>query len=145
MATGEDESPFDRVVFVCRNRNGHYSPGVYLHGPAGGGPACLGIVREAARSMRAPEVGDAAAGLCGYIFQQAGPDVASGGGLSLLDPPRPGKDGTVDWQAYCSWEVDLILIDVDAGTAECFVSPPDDPDAPAKRLIRRIDGLKFGR
>ena len=87
--------------------------------------------------MRAAEVSDAAAGLCGSIFREGGP-----AGLSLWDAPRPGRNGEVDWQAYCGWNVDLILIDVDAGTAECFVSPID-PDAPEKKAVRRITGLKF--
>jgi hypothetical protein len=137
------ESPFDRVVFVCCNDHGECSPGIYLHGPAGGGPACLSIAQEAAHCMRAGEAHDSAAGLCGYLFTQLGPEVTSGGGLSLWDAPRPLPDGSVDWQAYCSWNVDLILINVDRLTAECFVSP-SDPKAPSKSPAGRLTGLKFG-
>ena len=74
----------------------------------GGGPAALDDARQAAPCMRDREVGDAAAGLCGYLFKQLGDDAAAGGVLSLYDAPKPGPNKTVDWQAYCSWNVDLI-------------------------------------
>ena len=111
-------SPFDRVCFVCCNDHGQYSPGVYLHGSDGGGPACLDFASEAAHCMRAGEACDSAAGLCGFLFTQLGPSVTSGGGLSLYDAPKPSPDGSVDWQ-YCGWNVDLILINVDRQSAEC--------------------------
>ena len=136
-------SPFDRVLLVCCDTHGQFSPGVYWHGPTGGGPACLEAVRGAAPFMRFGEVGDSAAGLCGYLFGLLGNDVASGGGLSLLDAPRPRPDGTVDWQAYCAWNVDLILINVDRGTAECYVGE-EDAKAPSKSLVRQFTGLRFG-
>lgn len=136
-------SVFDRVLFVCYTGHGDYSPGVYLHGAAGGGPACMDLVRDAARCMRSSEVGDAAAGLCGFLFKRLGDDVAAGGGLSLYDAPKPGADGKINWQAYCGWNVDLILIDVDRGIAECY-SSPNDPKAPSKNKIQQIDGLCFG-
>ena len=139
----EAESPFDRVMFVCVDGHGRYSPGVYLHGPDGGGPACLEDARKAAPGMRADEACDSAAGLCGYLFSLLGPTVSSGGGLSLYDAPKPGPDGTVDWQAYCGWNVDLILIDVSRKTADCFVSP-EDPKSQQKLLTGRITGLTFG-
>jgi hypothetical protein len=138
-------SPFDRVLLVCCGDHGNFSPAIYWHGPTGGGPACLEEARKAAPFMRAGEPDDSAAGLSGYLFRRLGDDVASGGGLSLRDAPQPRPDGTVDWQAYCSWNVDLILINVDRGTAECYVSPEDDENAPSKRLVRRFTGLKFGR
>lgn len=137
-------SMFDRVVFVCSNDAGDYSPGVYLHGAEGGGPAALDLVRQAAPYMRDGEVGDAAAGLCGYLFKQLGDDAAAGGGLSLFDSPKPGANGSLDWQAYCSWNVDLILINVDQGTAECH-SGPADPKAPSKSVVKRLSGLRLGR
>ncbi len=133
---------FDKVVFVCCNDAGDYSPGVYLHGAEGGGPAALDDVRQAAPCMRDREVGDAAAGLCGYLFKQLGDDAAAGGGLSLYDAPKPGPNKTVDWQAYCSWNVDLILINVDRGTADCY-SGPADPKAPSKSVVKRIAGLRL--
>lgn len=135
---------FDRVLFVCYNDVGDYSPGVYLHGADGGGPAALDIVRQAAPCMRDSEVGDAAAGLCGYLFKQLGDDAAAGGGLSLFDAPKPGANGIVDWQAYCGWNVDLILINVDQGMAECH-SGPADPKAPNKSMVKRLSGLHLGR
>ena len=133
----------DRVAFVCRDDHGDYSPGVYLHGPDGGGPACLEFASEAAHFMKAGEVGDSAAGLCGYLVSQFGPGVTSGGGISLWDAPRPGPDREVDWQAYCKANVDLILINVDRMTAECFVSPVD-PKATIKARVGQIAHLKFG-
>jgi hypothetical protein len=136
-------SMFDRVLFVCCTEDGDYSPGVYLHGAAGGGPACLDLLHDAERCMRTSEVGDAAAGLCGFLFKRLGDDVAAGGGLSLYDAPKPGANGQIDWQAYCGWNVDLILIDVNRGTAECY-SSPNDPKAPRKERVARIEGLRFG-
>ena len=136
-------SPFDRVVFVCTNDYGDYSPSIYLHGPDGGGPACLSLAAEAAHYMRAGEVSDSAAGLCGYLFTQLGPEVTSGGGLSLWDSPKPGASKAVDWQAYCAWNVDLILVNVDRRSAECHVSP-SDANAPSKSLVSQLDDLKFG-
>jgi hypothetical protein len=136
-------SPFDRVVFVCCDDHGDYSPGVYLHGPDGGGPACLSLAAEAAHCMRAGEVSDSAAGLCGYLFTQLGAGVTSGGGLSLWDAPNAAASKTIDWQAYCAWNVDLILINVDRRSAECFVSP-QDPNSPNKLLVGRLEDLKFG-
>lgn len=137
------DSPFDRVVFVCCNDHGDYSPGVYVHGPSGGGPACLEDARRAAHGMRAGEPDGSAAGLCGFLFTEIGPEGTSGGELSLWDSPRPGPGGSVDWQAYCGWNVDLILINVDRRSAECFVSP-QDPKSPSKSLVGRLDDLKFG-
>ncbi len=93
--------------------------------------------------MRAGEVSDSAAGLCGYLFTQLGAGVTSGGGLSLWDAPKPGVSKIVDWQAYCAWNVDLILINVDRRSAECFVSP-EVPKSPSKSLVGRLDDLKFG-
>lgn len=136
-------SQFDRVVFVCCNDHGDFSPGIYLHGPDGGGPACLSIAAEAAHCMRGGEVGDSAAGLCGYLFTQLGTSVTSEGGLTLWDAPKAAAFKTVDWQAYCAWNVDLILINVDRRFAECFVSP-QDPKSPSKSLVGRLDDLKFG-
>jgi len=135
---------FDRVVFVCCDGRGEYSPGVYLHGEDGGGLAALDMLPRAAPCMRDRDSGDSAAGLCGYLFKQLGDDAAAGGGLSLYDAPKPRPDKTVDWQQYCGWNVDLVLIDVDRGTAECHSSPAD-PKSPTKRIIKRISGLHLGR
>src|SRR5689334_14302996 len=101
-------SGFDRTLFVCTDDRGGYSAGVYLHGTTGSD--ALELVPYAAPFMRTPETGDAAAGLCGFLFKQLGDDVARLGGLSLYDAPRPAKDGAIDWQAYCGENVDLILI-----------------------------------
>jgi hypothetical protein len=139
----EDESLFDRVVFVCCDDHGNYSPGIYWHGATGGGPACLPEVKKAARYMRAGDPQCSAAAFCGYSFKVLGDDIATGGGVALCDAPKPGTDGSVDWQAYCSWNVDLILINVNRGTAQCYVSP-EDPKAPRKQLVRRLTDLKFG-
>ena len=136
-------SPFDRVVFVCSNNRGEYSPGIYLHGPDGGGPACLSFVAAAAKGMRAGEPSDSAAGLCGYLFAELGTYVTSGGGLSLWNGPKPGESGTVDWQAYCPWNVDLILVNVDRRVAECYVSAGGAKDR-SKSLVSRLDDLHFG-
>jgi hypothetical protein len=136
-------SPFDRVVFVCCNDHSHYSPGIYIHGPDGGGPACLELANPAAPYMRAGDVSDSAGGLCGFLFTKFGGSGTLAGGFSLWDSPKPGADGAVDWQAYCAWNVDLILINVDRRTAECYVSPLD-PKSPSKSLVSRLDGLKFG-
>jgi len=133
---GDGVSGYDRVLIVCCNDAGDYSPGIYWHGPDGGGPACMESVREAAPSMPAPEVGGAAAGLCGFLFKQ----LQGADGLSLYDSPKPGSDGVVDWQAYCSWNVDLILVNVDRKMAECYSSPAD-PKAPKKLLVKKITGL----
>ncbi len=76
-------SPFDRVLLVCCNDHGEFSPAVYWHGPTGGGPACLEDAKNAAPSMRSGEPADSAAGLCGHLFKVLGDNVASGGGLAL--------------------------------------------------------------
>jgi hypothetical protein len=137
-------SSFDRVLFVCKDREGRYSPGIYLHGPAGGGPACLEVARTAAPWMRANEAPDSAAALCGALFKELGFDVNGGGGVSLYNSPKPRSDGSVDWQEYCDWSVDLILIDVSRMTAECYVSDDANPsyDAP-KKLVARLTRLQI--
>ena len=136
-------SPFDRVVFVCTNDHGDYSPGIYLHGPDGGGLACLKCAAEAAQSMRLNEVSDSAAGLCGFLFTKFGETGPGAGGLSLWDSPKPDASGAVDWQQYCAWNVDLVLINVDRRSAECYVSQSNDQSR-AKSLVSRLDDLKFG-
>lgn len=132
----------DRVVFVCRDKFGRHSIGVYLHGPDGGGPACLDFARLAAHSLRSGEPDDSAAGLCGWLFKEFGDDVASGGGLSLMNRPTPAKDGKVDWDSYCPGEVDLVLINIDEKTAECYVTQDDEGDS-RKALVARLEGLKI--
>ena len=133
---------FDRVIFVCTNNGGDYSPGVYLQGT--GGAEGLAVVPEAAPYMRTPEVGDAAAGLCGHLFRSIGDGAARDGGLSLYDEPKPQADGTVDWQTYCGANVDLVLIHVENGTAELH-SGSADLKSPTKSLVRTLTGLRFGR
>ena len=133
----------DRVLFVCCDDHGGYSPGVYLHGSDGGGPACLKVAVEAASRMRHGEAADSAAGLCGYLFKDFGDDAASSGGLSLFDAPIPRPDGSVDWSSYCPDNVDLILINVDQGVAECFVSSRDSKPKD-KPMVAKITGLKLG-
>src|SRR5262249_13152138 len=102
------------------------------------------VVSRAARYMRDSEVGDAAAGLCGFLFKEIGDDAAAGGGLSLVVAPKPGPDKAVDWQAYCGWNVDLVLVNVGKGTAEWHSGPPD-PKAPSKSVVKQISGLRLGR
>lgn len=137
-------SMFDRVVFVCTDGAGGYSPGVYVHGSPGGGPAAIELLPAAAKHMRSSEFGDAAAGLCGYLFQKLGDDAAAGGALSLLDAPHPGPDGRIDWQKYCAWNVDLVLVNVENGSAECHVTQPPDMKTPSKTMVKTIQGLRFG-
>jgi hypothetical protein len=132
---------FDRVIFVCVDRDGNYSPGVYVQGT--GGSDGLSLIPQAARFMRTPEVGDAAAGLCGFLYKQFGDDVASGGCLSLYDTPKLAANGKVDWQSYCAANVDLVLIHVESGSAELY-SGSSDLKSPTKSLVRTITGLKFG-
>ncbi len=93
--------------------------------------------------MRTPEVGDAAAGLCGFLYKKLGDEVASSGLLSLYDSPKQGPNGKVDWQAYCGPNVDLVLVHVEAGTAELY-SGSADMKSSEKALIQTIEGLKFG-
>jgi hypothetical protein len=135
------ENTFDRVIFVCVDNDGNYSPGVYLQGT--GGPDGLQTVPLAAPFMRTPETGDAAAGLCGFLFKQLGDGAARDGGLSLYDAPKPGPDGKVDWQAYCGPNVDLVLIHLEQGKAELY-SGSADLKSPTKSLVRTISGLQFG-
>ncbi|HZZ43726.1 MAG TPA: hypothetical protein VFE58_12375 [Tepidisphaeraceae bacterium] len=139
QSTGENM--FDRVIFVCVNNNGDYSPGVYLQGT--GGADGLQLIPQAAPFMRTPETGDAAAGLCGFLFKKIGDGAARDGGLSLYDAPKVGPDGKIDWQAYCAPNVDLILIHVEQGTAELY-SGSADLKSPTKSLVRTINGLRFG-
>lgn len=131
---------FDRVVFVCTN-GADYSPGVYVHGHLGGSPA-LRTARDAVPFMRAAEVGDAAAGLCGYLHQRSGGGASRG--LSLFDAPRPSADGVIDWQAYAGWNVDVVLINLRQASAECY-SSEGPPGAGPKLPVGRIEGLALGR
>ena len=132
---------FDKAIFVCVDNTGMFSPGVYLGGT--GGQNALSVVPQAARYMRTPEVDDAAAGLCGYLYKQIGDDVAANGCLSVYDPPKPGPNGKVDWQSYCGPDTDLILIHVEQGTVELY-SGSADLKSPTKSLVQTISGLKFG-
>jgi hypothetical protein len=68
--------------------------------------------------MRAGDPHSAAAGLCGFLFKQFGYDGETVGTLSLDPPPQPGPDGSIDWKAY-GGDSDVILINVDQGTAKC--------------------------
>lgn len=74
---------------------------------------------------------------------QLGADQTSGGALSLWDSPKPGASNAVDWQAYCASDVDLILVNVDRRSAECYVGPVD-ANASSKSLVSRLDDLEFG-
>jgi hypothetical protein len=133
----------DGAVFVCCNNRGDYSPGVYLNDPEGGEPSLLDIVQQAAPYMRGPEPGDAAAGLCGYLFKQLGNDTAAGAAISLFETPRPRPDGRIDWQSYCGGSVDVVLINVERGKAEVYSSGGSE-NAP-KTVIASKGGLRFGR
>jgi hypothetical protein len=133
----------DGAVFVCCNNRGDYSPGVYLNDPEGGEPSLLDIVQQAAPYMRGPEPGDAAAGLCGYLFKQLGNDTAAGAAISLFETPKPRPDGRIDWQSYCGGSVDVVLINVERGKAEVYSSAGSE-DSP-KKVIASKGGLRFGR
>lgn len=136
-------SSYDRVIFVCRDQSGAYSPGIYVQGADGGGPAMLVDAVNAAPFMRLGDITNSSAGLCGFLFRELGPEAATGGGISLHDSPKPDADGKIDWQAYCSWNVDVVLIDVDHRTAECYSSPEPSDKLP-KRRIGRVTDLPFG-
>jgi hypothetical protein len=105
-----------RVRFVCCDGHGDYSPGVYMR--VGGGHAAFATVREAAPFMRAGDPGSAAAGLCGFLFRRFQYDGETTGTLALDPPPEPGPDGVIDWNRY-GGDGDIILINVDKGTAKC--------------------------
>ena len=124
----------DRVVFVCCDDQGNFSPGVYVHGAAGGGRAALGMVREAAPYMRDLDPGDAA-GLCGFAFKSIGDDAESGGGPSLYDAPKPRADGSVSWGEYVGGDTNVILVNMVTGVASC---PFGDA------VGQEVRGLKFG-
>jgi hypothetical protein len=40
--------------------------------------------------------------------------------------------------------VDLVLINVDRGTAECHSTSPANPNAPNKVIVKRLAGLRMG-
>lgn len=105
-----------RVVFVCCDDHGAFSPGVYMR--VGGGRAAFEIVREAAPYMRAGDPGSAAAGLSGFLFKKYQYDGETGGTLALEPGPEPQPDGTIDWKKYCS-DCDVIVINVDQASAKC--------------------------
>ena len=126
----------DRDVFVCCDDRGNYSPGVYMHGGAGGARSALDMVRQAAPYMRDLDPGDAAAGLCGFVFKSGGDDSASLGVLSLYDAPKPKGDASVAWNEYVGDDTNVILVNVVTGVASC---PFGDA------LGQEIRGLKFGR
>jgi hypothetical protein len=105
-----------RVVFVCCDSHGTYSPGVYTR--VGGGRVAFKIVREAAPFMRAGDPGSAAAGLCAFLFRDHRYQGDTGGTLVLIDPPQAGSDKKVDWKNYHA-DADVILINVDTGSAKC--------------------------
>ena len=84
----------------------------------GGGKGAFDTVRKAAPFMRAGDTGSAAAGLCGFLFKQVRYDGDTGGTLSVDPPPVRGPDGSIDWKAY-GGDSDIILINVDQGTARC--------------------------
>lgn len=133
-----------RCVVVCFDDRGFYSPGIYLDGRHGGGDACLDMIAGAAPYMRAGDVGDAAAGLCGYFFRRLGDKSAATGGLSIYDSPRAGPNGRIDWYSYCSPDVDLILVNLSRGTADCWATAPNSSN-PVKTRVRGLKDLKFER
>jgi hypothetical protein len=104
----------DRVVFVCRDKSGAFSPGVYLH--AGGGGA-FDLLRDAAPAMRASEINDAAAALCGHIFGLIGAPAAAAGMLSIFDSPKPDADGKVDWSTHSRGDAGVVVVDLHERTA----------------------------
>jgi hypothetical protein len=84
----------------------------------GGGRAAFAVVRKAAPYMSASDPGSAAAGLCGFLFQDYRYRGDTAGTLVLEPPPQPGPDGTIDWEGY-GGDGDVIVINVDKGTAKC--------------------------
>jgi hypothetical protein len=112
----DPDDPDIRVRFVCCDDHGNYSPAVYSR--CGGGRWAFDTVRKASPYMRANDPGSAAAGLCGYLFKEVGYSGDTVGTLSLEAPPQPGPDGTIDWKNF-GGDSDVILINVDKGTARC--------------------------
>jgi hypothetical protein len=112
-----DKRMGDRVVFVCRDKSGALSPGVYLHA---GGAGALDLLRDAAPAMRASEINDAAAGLCGHIFGLIGATAAAAGMLSIFDSPKPGADGKVDWSTYSHGDAGVVVVDLHQRSATCY-------------------------
>jgi len=84
----------------------------------GGGRWAFDTVRKASPFMRAGDPHSAAAGLCGFLFKEIGYHGETVGTLALDPPPQPEPDGTIDWKAY-GGDSDVILINVDQGTAKC--------------------------
>lgn len=123
VSTDKEMRVSERVVIVCVDRAGRYSPGVYLQ--AGGSLNALSTIPLAAPSMRSSEVGDAAAGLCGYLYKQLGDAVAADGLLSLYDAPKVVGTEPVDWQGYCGWNVDVVLVHIESGVAELYAGGED--------------------
>ena len=105
----------DRVIFVCQDHSGECSPGVYMHV---GGEGALDLLQEAASQMRANDIGNAAAGLCGFICSII-PDAAATGYVSLLDPPQRSIDGFIDWDMYSPGDAGVVVINVDDGSVTC--------------------------
>lgn len=130
-----------RVIFVCTDDTGSYSSGIYLKGVDGAD--ALNAVPLAAPFMRTPEVGDAAAGLCGYLFEETRNVGPSGGTLSIYDPPNPQPNGQIDWGKYCDPSTDLVLIHVVKGTAELYTTTRDKATED-KQQVGSISGLHFG-
>lgn len=130
-----------QAIFVCTDDFGSYTSGIYLKGVDGAD--ALNLVPLAAPYMRTPEVGDAAAGLCGYLFDATRSEAPSGGALSIYDPPKPQPNGEIDWGKYCDPTTDLILIHVVKGTAELYTTPRDKATE-AKKQVGSISSLHFG-
>ena len=82
------------------------------------------------------------ANIVGYYFHKGGAikDGTCDIGLALYDAPKPGSDGEVIWHEYCSWNIDLILVNVTTGTAECYSGPAGRDKGP-KTLVAKIDNL----
>jgi hypothetical protein len=78
----------------------------------------LETVREAAPFMRPGDPGSAAAGLLRFLFRKYHYQGDTGGTLVLEPPPRPKPDGSIDWEDY-GGDGDVILINVDKGSAKC--------------------------
>jgi hypothetical protein len=105
-----------RVRFICCDDHGSYSPAVYMR--QGGGRGAFDTVREAAPFLRPGDPGSAAAGLCGFLFNDIGYGGETGGTMSLDPPPQPGPDGKIDWEAF-GGDGDIILINVQSNSAKC--------------------------
>jgi hypothetical protein len=120
-----------RLTFVICDDHGSFSSGIYQR--IGGGRAAFDDLREAAQFMRWNDPGSSAAGLCGFLMKRGGYNLATGGMISIDSPPQPGPDGVIDWKTYAGNQ-DLIVINVDKGSAKCLAGQMEGEEIHGLRL-----------